>query len=74
MIPDFKGHHFVEDSKPGEPPSTHHCARCGMPAMLRPDGLIFFKVGRRGKFLNADRIPQNALSVPTCNLIRPRPA
>jgi len=70
MIPDFKGHHFVEDSEPGEPPSRHHCEQCGMEAMLRPDGSIFFNVGRWGKFINADRIPLNALPVPACNLIR----
>jgi hypothetical protein len=74
MIPDFKGHHFVEDSKPGEPPSAHHCEQCGMEALLKPDGSIFFNVGRRGKYLNADRIPLNALPVPACNLIRPCPA
>jgi len=44
MIADFKGHHFVEDSEPGEPPSRHHCEQCGMEAMLRPDGSIFFNV------------------------------
>jgi hypothetical protein len=74
MIPVFKGHHFVEDSKPGEPPGPHHCEQCGMEAMLRPDGSIFFDVGRRGKFLKADRSPLNALPIPACNLIRPRPA
>jgi hypothetical protein len=42
MIPAFKGHHFVEDTKPNEPPSLHHCERCGMKAELRPDGSIDF--------------------------------
>lgn len=36
MIPDFKGHHFVEDSTPREQPSAHHCEHCGMEALLRP--------------------------------------
>ena len=73
MIPDFKGHHFVEDSTPREQPSAHHCEHCGMEALLRPDGSIFFNVGRRGKFLNSDRVPLNTLPIPTCNLIRARP-
>ena len=42
VIPDFKGHHFVEDTKPNEAPSRHHCERCGMKAVLRPDGSIDF--------------------------------
>jgi hypothetical protein len=44
VIPDFKGHHFVEDSKPGEPPSWHHCERCGMKALLRPNGSTYFDI------------------------------
>ena len=36
MIADFKGHHFVEDTKTNEAPSRHHCERCGMKAVLRP--------------------------------------
>ena len=67
MIPDFKG--IISWRTPS--PVTHHrpiiCERCGMEA-------IFFNVGRRGKFLKADCIPLNALPVPACNLIRPRPA
>ena len=75
MIPDFKGHHFVEDWKPNEPPSRHHCEQCGMEAMLKPDGSTFFSVGQRGVFLKAgDRIPLNALPVPLCNVVSPRPA
>ena len=75
MIPDFKGHHFVEDWKPNAPPSRHHCEQCGMEAMLRPDGSTLFAVGRRGVFLKAsDRIPLNALPVPSCTVGRPRPA
>jgi hypothetical protein len=42
MISDFKGHHFVEDTNPNEAPSRHHCERCGMKAVLRPDGSIDF--------------------------------
>jgi hypothetical protein len=57
MIPDFKGHHFVEDSEPGEPPSTHHCERCGMEAMVRPDGSIFFNLRQisQGRSHSAER-------------------
>jgi len=45
MIQDFKGHHFVEDTKPGEPPGLHHCDR-GLKAWLRPDGSVFFDIER----------------------------
>ena len=74
MIPNFKGHHFVEDSKPGEPPSGHHCDRCGLKAALKPDGSTYFEVGRRRIFQKpSDRIPLNALPIPACT-VRPRPA
>jgi hypothetical protein len=74
MIPDFNGHHFVEDYVPNDPPSQHHCKRCGMRAVLRPDGSTFFDVGQRGIFLKAaDHIPLNALPVPPCNVVRPHP-
>jgi hypothetical protein len=46
MIPDFKGHHFLEDSKPGEPPSTHHCDQCGLKVSLRPGGSAYFDFER----------------------------
>jgi hypothetical protein len=42
MIPDFEDHHFVKDAKPNEAPSRHHCERCGMKAVLGPDGSIDF--------------------------------
>ena len=45
MIADFKGHHFVEDWRPNEPPSRHHCERCGMQAVLQPDGSTNFVDG-----------------------------
>jgi hypothetical protein len=45
MIPDFKGHYFVEDKKPNEPPSRHHSVKCGIKAELRPDGSIDFLNG-----------------------------
>jgi hypothetical protein len=42
---------------------------------LRPDGSTYFEVDRRRIFHKAgDRIPLNALPVPTCNVVRPRPA
>jgi hypothetical protein len=44
MIPDFKGHHFVEDALPHKPASLHHCERCGMKAVTNPDGSIDFHV------------------------------
>ena len=54
MIPEFKGHHFVEDSKPGEPPSLHHCDRCGLKASMRPDGSVYFDIERNGVFLRTN--------------------
>ena len=56
MIPDFKGHHFVEDSKPGEPEGPHHCDRCGLKASLRPDGSVLFDIERHGVFLKTSNI------------------
>jgi hypothetical protein len=78
MIPDFKGHHFVEDSKLGEPPSLHHCERCGLKASMRPDGSIFFDIERNGVFLKTSNgAPFNSSRVPACkewSVVRPRPA
>ena len=57
MIPDFKGHHFLEDSKPGEPPGLHHCDRCGLKASLRPDGSVFFTLNGTAYFLEQVTFP-----------------
>jgi hypothetical protein len=65
VIPDFKGHHFVEDSKPGEPPSFHHCERCGMKALLRPNGSAYFDVDGTVLRTNPD-VPLSASSIPNC--------
>jgi hypothetical protein len=75
MIPDFKGHHFLEEFKPDQPPAGHYCERCGMKAALTPDGSAYFEVDRRRIFHKpGDRIPLTALPVPPCNVARPRPA
>ena len=67
MIPDFKGHHFLEDTKPGDPPSWHHCERCGMKAVLRPDGSMYFDVDRDGVVIKIDEsVTLNASVVPSC--------
>jgi hypothetical protein len=67
MIPDFKGHHFVEDTTPGEPPGPHHCDRCGLKASLRPDGSVLFDIERHGVFLKTSNIvPFNSSRVPAC--------
>jgi hypothetical protein len=67
MIPDFKGHHFIEDTKPGEPPGLHHCERCGLKASLRPDGSVFFDIERHGVFLKTSTVsPFNSSRVPGC--------
>jgi hypothetical protein len=66
MIPDFNGHHFLEDSKPGEPPSTHHCQLCGLKAALKPDGSVFFDLERRGIILQ----PSNTMIFKTSRIPR----
>ena len=67
MIPDFKGHHFAEDSMPGEPPGAHHCDRCGLKASLRPDGSVFFDIERNGVFLKTSNgAAFNSSRVPPC--------
>jgi hypothetical protein len=78
MILDFKGHHFVEDSKPGEPPSLHHCVRCGLKASMRPDGSVYFDIQGTGVFLKTSpNAPFNSSRVPPCkewSVVRPLPA
>lgn len=78
MIPDFKGHHFVEDSKIGEPPSVHHCDRCGLKASLRPDGSVYFDIQLTGVFLRTSNSSSfNTSRIPRCkewSVVRPRPA
>lgn len=67
MIPAFKGHHFVEDSKPGEPPGQHHCTGCGLKALMRPDGSVLFDIERNGVFLKTStKAPYNTSRVPVC--------
>ena len=67
MIPDFKGRHFVEDCEQGEPPSLHHCERCGLKASLRPDGSVFFDIERNGVFLRtSNSVPFNTSRIPPC--------
>jgi hypothetical protein len=63
VIPDFRGHHFLEDSKPNEPPSEHHCERCGMKALLRPDGSTDFEDGSGALVEINARIPLNTSPV-----------
>lgn len=67
MIPDFKGHHFVEDCQPGEPPSLHHCDRCGLKASLRPDGSVLFDIERKGVFFKtSNSAPFFSSRIPGC--------
>ena len=66
MTPDFKGHHFVEDVKPNEPPGNHHSERCGMKAVLRPDGSTDF-YERVGVVIGVSAFaPPSALPVQPC--------
>jgi len=78
VIADFKGHHFVEDSEPGEPPSLHHCDRCGLKASLRPGGSVYFDIERTGVFLKtSNNAPFNTSRIPPCqewSVVRSRPA
>ena len=66
MIPDFKGHHFVEDLKPDEPPSWHHCERCGMKALLRPNGSTYFDVAGSDVLTINAGVPLDTSLVPRC--------
>jgi hypothetical protein len=75
MIPDFKGHHFAEDTKPGEPSGLHHCDRCGLKASLRPDGSVLCDIEWHGVFLKTGNIvPFNSSRIRACTekLIPPR--
>jgi hypothetical protein len=65
VIPDFKGHHFVEDSKQGEPPSWHHCERCGMKALLIPNGSTYYNIDGTVLRMNSD-VPLSTSSIPDC--------
>jgi hypothetical protein len=66
MIPDFKGHHFVEDSKPEEWPMRHHCERCSMTAELRADGSADFR-NERGTLVGiSGTVPMSASPIPPC--------
>jgi hypothetical protein len=78
-MPDFKGHHFTEDSRHSEPPGPHHCDRCGLKASLRPDGSVFFDIQGNGVFLKTSNIapPFNTSRIPACksrSVVRTRPA
>jgi len=67
MIPDFKGHHFIEDSQLGDGSIRHHCDRCEMEAFSRSDGWTDFYVGTGESFV---AVSGNAMlkpsSVPRC--------
>ena len=66
MIPDFKGHHFFEDFKPGEPPSRHHCELCGVKAMLKPDGSVDFADGAEVPIRISSLVQVNIRITPVC--------
>ena len=66
MIPDFKGHHFVEDSRPDEWPIRHHCIRCPMKAELSPDGSADFHDGRGTSVAISGTVPVNAAPIQLC--------
>ena len=66
MLSDFKGHHFVEDSKSGEWPMRHHCERCELKAELRPDGSADFRDGRGTLVGISGTHPMSASSIPPC--------
>jgi hypothetical protein len=66
MIPDFKGHHFVEDSKPGEFPLLHHCDRCGLKAVLTSDGSAEFHDGTVSSVRLSSLVQLSISLTPTC--------
>jgi hypothetical protein len=66
VIPDFKGHHFVEDSKASEWPIQHHCEGCSMKAELSADGSVDFR-DRRGTLVGiSGTVPVSASPIPPC--------
>ena len=74
MIPDFKGHHFVKDWKPDD---LHHGIIASSAEWKPCSGRTarHFRCGSKGRISQAsDRVPLNALPVPPCNIVRPRPA
>ena len=75
MIPDFKGHHFVEDSYPGGPPALHfHCERCRVKAILKPDGSAEF-VALGEVSVTISRLIQLSINLtPACTDVRSSPA
>ena len=66
MISDFKGHHFVEDSKHGEWPIRHHCEGCSMKADLSADGSTDFYDARGTGVAISGSVPVSASPVPFC--------
>ena len=66
MISDFKGHHFVEDSKPEEWPMRHHCESCSLKAELRADGSADFRDERGALVGISGTRPMNESSIPPC--------
>jgi hypothetical protein len=74
MIPDFKGHHFVEDSNTeGTPAWRFHCERCGVKATMTPDGSVEFIVEKGVSVRLSSLVQVNINLTPACT-VRPRPA
>jgi len=71
MIPDFKGHHFVETSEPNEFPIRHHCERCGMKGVLWPDGSAEFADGTKAVVRLSSLTQVNIRLTPVCDLSDP---
>ena len=66
MIPDFKSHHFIEDSRPNEFPIRHQCERCDMKAVSRPDGSTEFDDGTGALIGIGGPVPLNIRIIPAC--------
>lgn len=66
VIADFKGHHFVEDWQPNEPPLRHHCERCGIKAVLQPDGSTDFVDGSGAPVRIGAGVALSTSAVPGC--------
>jgi uncharacterized radical SAM superfamily Fe-S cluster-containing enzyme len=67
MIPDFKGHRFVEDFNYDGQPAWYHCERCGMNVMVRTDGAMDFHVSRIKRVVINRTFPQSHL-IPLCSI------
>ena len=63
MIPDFKGHHFVEITRQ---PEHYRCERCGMVAEMQSDRSVHFIDGTGITTGLNFNVPLETSHVPRC--------